>query len=244
MGDPAGPLLSVRADAQQTVAPDYAVLAGALCVPAESRPDAVRAAARDLDQLTSDLAGLGGVPLDPQSGRDPLTWSAQSVTTHAEREHDEQTGRYELTGRVTATVAVIITVRAFELLDALGAVLAAQESLSVHSVSWGADWDNPAWPAVRAAAIRAAIGKGRDYAAALGGALDRVEHIADAGLLGGSDSASFQFSRASGAALRSGGDDRDVPSLDPVPQELTAVIEARFTATGVALAGPGPAAPG
>jgi hypothetical protein len=97
---------------------------------------------------------------------------------------------------------------------------------------------------VRAAAIRAAIRKGRDYAAALGGSLGRVEHIADAGLLGGSDSTSVKFSSTSSRALISGGDDGDVPSLDPVPQDLTAVIEARFTAAGVALTEPGPAAAG
>jgi uncharacterized protein YggE len=243
MSDPAGPLLSVRADARQTVAPDSATLAGVIETMQESRPDALRAAARDLDQLTAGLAALGGVPLDPASGRRPLTWSARSATTHAERDHDKQTGCYELTGRVTASVAVVITVRAFELLDGLGAVLAAHQTLSVHGVTWDADWDNPAWPAVRAAAIRAAVRKGRDYAAALGGSLDRVEHIADAGLLGGADSSSIQVAGASRAAMRAGGDgSSDVPSLDPVPQELTAVIEARFTAAGVALTEPGPAA--
>jgi len=32
-------------------------------------------------------------------------------------------------------------------------------------------------------------------------------------------------------------DTRGAPSLDPVPQELTAVVEARFSATGISLAG-------
>jgi uncharacterized protein YggE len=236
VSDPAGPLLSVRADARQTVAPDSATLTGVIATAQESRPDALRVAARELEQLTAGLAALGGVALGPQSGRRPLTWSARSATTHAERDHDEQTGQYELTGRVTASVAVVITVRDFGLLDATGAVLAGQPALSVHDVTWAADWDNPAWPAVRAAAIQAAIRKGRDYAAALGGSLDRVEHIADAGLLGGADSSSFQFTSTSGAAMRAGGDGGDAPSLDPVPQELTAVIEARFTAAGVTLA--------
>ena len=36
----------------------------------------------------------------------------------------------------------------------------------------------------------------------------------------------------------SSGDESDAPSLDPVPQELTATIEARFTATGVSLGDP------
>jgi uncharacterized protein len=39
------------------------------------------------------------------------------------------------------------------------------------------DWDNPGWHDVRAAAIEAAIAKGRDYATALGGQLRTVEHM-------------------------------------------------------------------
>ena len=34
-------------------------------------------------------------------------------------------------------------------------------------------------------------------------------------------------------AFARGGEGSDAPSLDPVPQELTAIIEARFTADGV-----------
>jgi uncharacterized protein len=239
MSDPAGPLLSVRADARRLVAPDFATLAGSISQSRPSKAEAVRAAARDLDRLTASLAGLGGVALDSGTARHPLTWSARSATTHAEREHDEETGRYALTGQVTATVTVVVGVRAFGLLDALGPLLAEHESLSVHDVSWDVDADNPAWPDVRAAAIRAAIRKGRDYAAALGGSLARVEHISDAGLLGGSDRASFGFSGTARAAQRAsaGGGEGEAPALDPVPQELTAVIEARFTATGVSLTG-------
>lgn len=118
----------------------------------------------------------------------------------------------------------------------MGASLAAHEDLSVHEVSWDVDWDNPAWPQVRAAAIRAAISKGRDYAAALGGSLRTVEHIADTGLLGGADGQSrFVTGRAVHAASMTA--ESDVPSLDPVPQELTATIDARLTADGVSISG-------
>jgi uncharacterized protein YggE len=240
VSEPAGPLLSVRGDARQTVTPDYVILAGTIEVAGDSKPEAVRAAAAALDGLTTGLASLGGVALTVETGRRELTWSAQSATTRPERKENEQTGRNEPTGRTTAAVAVTIAVRAFGLLDALGAALATHESLSVYQVDWNVDWDNPAWPQVRAAAIQAAIRKGHDYAAALGGSLQSVEHIADAGLLGGSqDGGSFRFSgRASRAmAAGGGGGESDAPSLDPVPQELAATIEARFTATGVSLAG-------
>ena len=197
----------------------------------------MRAAAASLDSLTADLRAQGGVALDADTERRPLTWSAQSVTTYAEHAHDETTGRYQPTGQVTAAVAVMIAVRAFELLDPLGAVLAAHEAVSVQQVGWHVDWDNPAWPAVRAAAIQAAIRKGRDYAAALGGSLSSVEHIADAGLLEGDNArAGSPFPARPRERLAAGGGESEAPSLDPVPQELAAVIEARFTAAGVSLA--------
>ena len=236
MSDPTGPFLSVRGDARLTVPPDYVILAGAIELSRGSKAAAVRAAAASLDRLTADLTALGAVALTVETERRPLTWSARSATTRVERDHDKKTGRYEPTGQVIATVTVLITVRAFDTLDALGAVLAGHEALSVHEVGWHVDWDNPAWPQVRAAAIQAAIRKGRDYAAALGGSLHNVEHIADAGLLGG-DTAQYRVTSGFLASAMSGRVDGepDAPSLDPVPQELTATIEARFTAAGVSL---------
>jgi uncharacterized protein YggE len=140
---------------------------------------------------------------------------------------------------VTAAVEITIAVRAFELLEALGAVLAAREAVTVHQVTWHVDWDNPAWPGVRAAAVQAAIAKGRDYAAALGASLRGVEHIADAGLLAGSSAPSggTGFHSVAHAASR-GGEEPDAPSLDPVPQELAAIVEARLTADGVSVTAP------
>jgi uncharacterized protein len=235
--DPGGVLLSVRGEARQTVSPDYATVAATIASSRRSKAAAVRAAAAALDGLTAGLSAQGGVALDADTERHPLTWSARSATTYEERAHDDNTGRYEPTGQVTAAAEVTIAVRAFELLDPLGVLLAAHEAVSVHQVTWHVDWDNPAWRDVRAAAIAAAIRKGRDYAAALGGSLRSVEHIADAGLLG-SDTAQPQLTRAVGfARAAAGGDGSQAPSLDPVPQELTAIIEARFTASGVSLTG-------
>lgn len=238
MSDPPDTLLSVRGEARQVVPPDYVTMTARVEVTRGSKAEAVRTAAANLDSLTGDLAARGGVPLEAGTARRPLTWSAQSATTYPERAHDKKSGVHELTGRVAAVVNVVITVRAFELLDPLGAVLTAHETVSVHQVSWDVDWDNPGWRDVRAAAISAAIAKGRDYAAALGGSLRAVAHIADAGLLG---SDSSPFTARSGVAFAAGGaagGESDPPSLDPVPQELTAVIEARLVAGGVSLTAP------
>jgi uncharacterized protein len=236
MSDQAGLLLSVRGEARRSVPPDSAVVAATIECSRGSQPEAVRAAAAELDSLTADLAAQGGVALGADTGRRPLTWSAQSATTHVEHAYDESTGRHQPTGQVTAAVAAVITVRDFGLLDALGALLAAHEAVSVHNVAWQVDWDNSAWQDVRAAAIQAAVRKARDYAAALGGALRTVEHVADAGLLGGDGAPPrFTASPLARAAAAAGGEP-DAPSLDPVPQELAAIIEARFTAGGVSLA--------
>ena len=229
------PLLSVRAEARQFVAPDYAVVDGLIEYTAGSKPEAVRSAAGSLDRLTADLAALGAVPSDQGAGRRPLTWSAYSLATREELYHDKETMRMERTGQVTATVALQVTVRDLDALDGLGGVLAAAPGLNVHGVTWQVDWDNPAWPQVRAAAISAAIGKARDYAAALGATVRHVEHIADAGLLGG-DTAPHHTTRSMAfRASSAGGDQPGTPALTPVPQELIATIDARFRTTGMSL---------
>jgi hypothetical protein len=62
-----------------------------------------------------------------------------------------------------------------------------------------------------------------------------VEHIADAGLLGG-ENTEYRFAGAKMSRTLAAGGELDAPSLDPVPQELAAIIEARFTAGDVSLA--------
>jgi uncharacterized protein len=234
MNDAGSAVLSVRAEARQLVAPDYAVVDGLIEHTAGSKVEAVRSVTASVDRLTTDLAALGGVPFDEGSQRRPLTWSAHSSATRDERYHNKETGRLERTGQVTATVAVQVTVRDLDALDAVSGVLAADQSLNVHGVTWHVDWDNPAWPQVRAAAIQAAINKARDYAAALGGTVQQVEHVADFGLLGG-DTAALQPMLRSLHAMNASAEGPGTPTLNPVPQELIATIEARFRTTGVSL---------
>lgn len=238
MSESTGTLLSVRGSAQRNVSPDYVVLAGSLTLRRRSKVDALEAAAGELRALTGDLAQLGGVVLDENSERAELTWSARSAATHAERDHNKRTGQYELTGTIIATVALGITIRELDLLGRLGALLASHQHLDVHNTFWGVDEDNAVWPVVRAEAIRAALRKGHDYADALGGSIVQVQHIADVGLLGGGDDSLAYHVRGPApaeAASLSGGSDGDTPSLDPVPQTLTATIEARLLAAGVSL---------
>ncbi len=63
------PLLSVRAEARQLVAPDYAVVDGLIEHTARSKAEAVRSVTGSLDRLTADLATLGALPFDEDVGR-------------------------------------------------------------------------------------------------------------------------------------------------------------------------------
>jgi len=71
-------------------------------------------------------------------------------------------------------------------------------------------------------------------AEALGGSLSHVEQLADVGLLGASPELRPVRAAAAMHAM-AGGDGGDVPSLDPVPQTLTAIIDARFIADAMSI---------
>lgn len=160
-----------------------------------------------------------------------MTWSVGTMNTHPVRKFDKATGRSTLTGRVRANAALLVVTRDLTLIDPVGRALKQQDRLHIQWIGWGADEDNPQWRTVRADAIAAAIAKGSDYAAALGGSVRSVEHIADVGLLSGDPADYRRTTRYSleAVALSSSGGGR-TPSLDPVPQELHAVIEARLVA--------------
>ena len=73
--------------------------------------------------------------------------------------------------------------------------------------------------------------KARDYAAALGGQLVRLEHVADAGLLGpGGATVAYSGSYLARSDARTSG-----PPLAPEPQSVTAQVEARFAARGISV---------
>jgi uncharacterized protein len=225
-------VLSVRGDAQLEVPPDRATLNCSVRADDRDKAAVLRLVSARLDAVLADLRDLGGQPRAAADDRRPLTWLAHSATSRVETQWDHQREREIKTGRVVASVALRIEVRDFALMDRLGSLLARHDATEVSHVDWGVDADNPGWPEVRAAAIHAAIEKGRDYARALGGALQRIEHVADVGLLGGSDRHSAGVSYVQAASMSRGSrGEADAPSLDPEPQILHAEIEAQFSAS-------------
>jgi uncharacterized protein YggE len=216
-------LLSVRGEAEHTVAADQASIHCSARTIQESKRAAIATVSETVTAVAGALAALGGEVLTVSTARASLTWSTHSIQTNPE--YEKANGTHGPTGRHEATASFRMAVRDFALLSQVEAVLADQEGLDVHSVSWSVDDDNAGWALVRADAIRAALLKGHDYAAALGGSVTSVEHVADAGLLG--ESSSPRTFQAHATSLAGGGDSA---SLDPVPQVLRAVIEARLTA--------------
>jgi uncharacterized protein YggE len=226
-------LISVRAEAQRPVPPDQASIYTTVTATAASKSAASAAVAATLNRLTGELEAHGGQVMTVDRMRAPLTWSAHSMHTSEEHDVNKATGIHGPTGRHQAFLSVSITVRDFGLLGAVESIIAEIEGLDVHSVQWSVDNDNPEWAPVRADAIQAALAKGRDYAAALGGTVTGVEHVADVGLLGGDGTGRMAVhdTFAATAGMRFASSSMDAASLDPAPQILTAIIEARLTAT-------------
>lgn len=231
-----GVLLSVRGEAARTVTPDVAYLIGSVEVGERSKEKALAAAAAAQRALVTDLASLEGVPLTAETERSPLTWAAYSATSRQESTYNQRTGRAEATGRVVATVRLRIAVRELGRLQDLSAALAGHPAFHLQYVSWSVDDDNPQWKEVRHDAIQAALRKARDYAESLDASLVRIEQVADAGLLAAPARPEHGVAalRAPAAASRPAD---DVPSLDPVPQDISAVIEARVRTSVATLPG-------
>lgn len=229
-----GLLLSVRGDATESVDPDFGELHVSLTVSADNKADASIEAGRLLDNLLTGLRVLGGVLRTGESAQERLTWVTTSVRTHQELGIDPATGEKGYTGRWFSGAQLVLRVRDFDLLEPLQAILDGHDTVTVQFVTWHIDRTNPIWPRVRESAIRDAIRRGHDYAVALGGRLLHIEHVADLGLLGGNDQPALAVAAGTRRAM-SGGGGPGPARLDPVPQDITAVIEARFTATAAPL---------
>lgn len=211
-----------------TVEPDQVTLHGQLNVLRPTGPEALNAAAVAVDTMKAALTDLGGVALDATTTGSPLTWLVRQVHTRP-----EGNPRQGPTGNMYASVQWQVGLRDFTKLAEVQAIVEDPNLHHVHQTIWHLDRDNPAWAAVRADAVIDALRRGREYAAALASQLVALLHLADVGLLGGEGSG--PVGRRLAAMAASGGAQHG-PSLDPVPQEVSAVVEARFSIAPVDLA--------
>lgn len=214
------PVISVRGEAQITVEPDQVVFNGQLNVLRPSTAEALQAAAVAVDTMKDALGAMGGVALDSTTTKAPLTWLVRRV--HTSPEGNPVQG---LTGNIYASVQWQIGLRDWTKLEQVQAVVADPHLHQVHGTFWQLDRDNPAWTVVRAHAVTDAFRRAQEYASALASKLLSLEHLADAGLLAGDGGG--PAGRRTVAFAATGAPQR-APNLDPVPQDVSAVVEARF----------------
>ena len=235
-GTPRGVRLSVRGAASVTVAPDFGTFHASIRASMVAQAEAVAAVAVAWQELSAEMAALGGRPLAAENARNTLTWLAGSMSSYRDHEFDPKTGRTQEVSLTTTTLDVLITTRDISLVTQLGDVLARHESATLHNVTWGVDDDNPGWVRVRAVAVEAAIAKARHYARALGTTVARIDQLADDGMLAGAAGARGWNAMDAGVALSASGGGPMSPALDPVPQQLRVSVDAQFVTRPVELA--------
>lgn len=228
--------VAVRGESSRWVDPDFATLGATVELVRDNRAQALADASAALDAVVSGVTALGAVPAGVDTRRAPLTYAVQSFATTDENAPDPHTGAWGLTGRIGATVSLQFTIRDLTRLDAVIAEANRHATVKTHGVGWEVDDDNPAWRECRIDAVQVALDRARDYATALGGTLVRVEQLADAGLSGATPRFFARSAMHEGVAAISADAGSSSPSLTPVPQQVSAAVEARVAAEVPSLA--------
>jgi uncharacterized protein len=125
-----------------------------------------------------------------------------------------------------------ITVSGFDRLGELMAKLAEREQTEVGGPWWGLRQDSPVYARARIAAVKDAIRRARDYAAALGSQLAGVIELADARLLSDSRGQGEVLGQPSGRLphrVRAAIPEEVSIDLVPAKQVVRATVEARLT---------------
>src|SRR4051794_11296937 len=129
-----------------------------------------------------------------------------------------------------AGLQVTVTVVDFTVLGDLLLRLADRDMVSLEGPFWALRPDSDALRQARAEAVRDARRRAEEYAAALGSRLTGLVEIADTGLSSAAEvypaGAPFALARASGSGIVADEVEFDVT---PVPQTVSASVEARFT---------------
>jgi uncharacterized protein len=215
------PVLAVRGEAVLEVEPEIARLEVSVAAVDGDR-------ARTLQLLTERAAAVAKVLDDFPDAIEKTETSGIRVSPQlAGRDGPDRAPGYG------GAVYHAITVTGFDRLGELMAQLADQELTQVGGPWWELRPGSAVYRRVRVAAVRDAVGRARDYAAALGSDLVGLIELADARLLSDSRGQAEALTaskaglphrvRAAAAA--------DQFTVDPVParQVVRATVEARFT---------------
>lgn len=211
MSDPtpaAHPQVTVRGEALLTVEPEVADI-----------DVTVRGRGRDrqtaLERCTRRQAEVGAVVTAAGN-------AIETVATAGVAVHPDITD-----GGPPTSVASVHTRLTVARLDAAGDLLlelGALDDVDVFGPAWRLRPRSPVYEAARLEAVRDAVRRGRQYAAAFGAELTAVLAVSDAGLSGG-DSARFAVPMAAMARFEAA---EPVFDLAPARQEVHGAVEVRF----------------
>lgn len=217
------PLISVRGTVTLEVDPEIAQLS-------------VQVAARDKDRertlrrLSDRQRAVRAVLESFGDAVDKLETSGIRVRPEL---HGKRAGE-KVAGYVGA-VRTLVTVSDFTVLGDLVVRVGDEEMTSVDGPWWSLRTDSPVYTRARQEAVRDALTRAREYAAAVGSRLTGLRELADTGLTAGprQDMVSFGAMAPAPAGVAAGGP--PPLDLDPATQHVSAQVEARFTATPPAL---------
>lgn len=212
------PTAAVRGSAERDVAPDYAVLSGAITWRDAVRERAVNGASQALDVLHGVVDDLSGV-------RETRMSSLRVERLSVRRGDSYQPGDW------SASVSGAIEVATAHVPAAVSALAGA--GLAISWVGWRLDEDNEAWREVRIAAVHEARRMAEDFAVAVGRTLGDLVSVADPGLLGAgamvADSSAYGAPASAGGWSSPGGSGPAEVALDPAPVNITATVHAVYT---------------
>jgi uncharacterized protein YggE len=220
---PATATIAVRGSWTEEVPPELARVRVSVGARSGDRARALRDLTHRTEEVRAALAGYGEAVEAVEAG--PL-WVRPQVKDGRPRER--------VAGYVAGT-SLMATVVEFGVLGDLLLRLADRDMVSLDGPWWALRADSDAHRRARTGAVGDARRRAEEYAAAAGSRLTGLVEIADAGLLGGGESFAAPAAMFRTAAGKSVADELDL-EVEPVPQTVSATVEARFTCTQPELA--------
>ena len=202
------PQVVVRGEAYLLVEPELAEVGVLVRVRARDRDSALERCAARQEEVMTVVAAAGD--------------AVETAETAAVSVHLEVSDR-RAPGEPIATVHTRVVLRRTEAVGDLVVTLGRLDDVEVTGPDWRLRRDSPAITRARREAVRDAVERARQYAAAFGAELTALVEISDAGLSGGG----FRVAGAMASMARFEG----APQLDltPAQQEVHGVVEVRFT---------------
>jgi uncharacterized protein YggE len=148
--------------------------------------------------------------------------AVEAAETAAVSVHLEVTDR-RAPGEPVASVHTRLTLGRIDAVGDLVVALGRLDDVEVDGPNWRLRRDSPAVERARLEAVRDAVDRARQYAAAFGAELTTLLEISDAGLSGGGD-----FRVAGGMAAMARFESAPELDLTPARQEVHGVVEVRF----------------